>query len=80
MTSKPDKARPRLLLSVEEVAEMLDVPVRTLYKWRQTGRGPASVLLPNRRIKYRAREVEEWLENLPTNIEQLPDWYRDRFL
>jgi hypothetical protein len=59
---------------------MLDAPVLTLYKWRKTRHGPASVLLPNRRIKYRAKDIEDWLESLPTNIDLLPDWYRDRFL
>ncbi len=70
----------RLLLSIDEVAEMLDVPKTTLYSWRATGKGPRSVLLPNRRVKYRLKDVEEWLANLPTNVDELPEWYRERFL
>jgi predicted DNA-binding transcriptional regulator AlpA len=70
----------RLLLSIDEVAEMLDVPKATLYSWRQTGRGPVSILLPNRRIKYKVKDVEEWLASLPTNVDELPEWYRERFL
>jgi excisionase family DNA binding protein len=54
----------RLLLSIDEVAELLDVPKPTLYRWRLTGKGPRSVLLPNRRVKYRVRDVEEWLASL----------------
>ncbi len=54
----------RLLLSIDEVAEMLDVPKATLYSWRLTGKGPRSVLLPNRRVKYRLRDIESWLQGL----------------
>lgn len=54
----------KLLLSIDEVAELLDVPKPTLYRWRLTGKGPRSVVLPNRRVKYRVRDVEEWLNTL----------------
>lgn len=54
----------RLLLSIDEVAEMLDVPKATLYSWRLTGTGPRSVQLPNRRVKYRVKDVEDWLTSL----------------
>ena len=57
----------RLLLSIDEVAELLDVPKPTLYRWRLTGKGPRSVVLPNRRVKYRVRALEEWLEALEDN-------------
>jgi len=30
------------LVSIEELAEYLDVPVRTLYDWRLAGRGPCA--------------------------------------
>lgn len=70
----------RLLLGIEEVAEMLDVPKATLYRWRQLGRGPISVQLPNRRVKYRVKDVEEWLASLPTNVDELPEWCRERLL
>jgi predicted DNA-binding transcriptional regulator AlpA len=56
----------RLLLSIDEVAEMLDVPKTTLYSWRATGKGPRSVLLPNRRVKYRPRDIDSWLQGLET--------------
>lgn len=54
----------KLLLSIDEVAELLDVPKPTLYRWRLTGKGPRSVVLPNRRVKYRVRDLEEWLDSL----------------
>jgi predicted DNA-binding transcriptional regulator AlpA len=70
----------RLLLRIEEVAEMLESPKTTLYSWLATGKGPRSVLLPNRRVKYRVKELEVWLASLPTNVDELPDWYTERQL
>jgi predicted DNA-binding transcriptional regulator AlpA len=57
-------AQKNLLLGIDEVAELLDVPKPTLYRWRLTGKGPRSVVLPNRRVKYRVRDLEEWLDSL----------------
>lgn len=57
-------AQQKLLLGIDEVAELLDVPKPTLYRWRLTGKGPRSVVLPNRRVKYRVRDLEEWLDSL----------------
>ena len=57
----------RLLLGTTEVAELLGVPIKTLYSWRLSGRGPKSVLLPNRTLKYRMSDIEEWLEALEEN-------------
>lgn len=34
----------RLLLSIDEVSELLDVPKPTLYRSRLTGKGPPSVV------------------------------------
>jgi hypothetical protein len=48
------------LLSIEELSEHLDVPVRTLYAWRLTGRGPCAVHV-GRQIRNFARDVQEWL-------------------
>ena len=31
------------LIGIEELAEYLGVPIKTLYKWRQEGTGPCSV-------------------------------------
>ncbi|MBC9956085.1 AlpA family transcriptional regulator [Yimella sp. cx-51] len=39
------------LVGIEELAEYLDVPIKTLYKWRQEGTGPASVRV-GRHVRY----------------------------
>lgn len=55
------------LLTVQQLAEYLDIPVQTLYQWRTKGYGP-----PGRRIgkhvRYRETDVERWLEQLSIEV------------
>jgi excisionase family DNA binding protein len=51
----------RRLLSVDEVAEVLGVPVRTLYQWRHKGVGPVGLRV-GRHLRYRAADVSEWID------------------
>jgi excisionase family DNA binding protein len=51
----------RRLLSVDEVAEVLGVPVGTLYQWRHKGVGPLGLRV-GRHLRYRAADVSEWIE------------------
>jgi excisionase family DNA binding protein len=53
----------RELLTVPEVAEMLAVPVGTLYAWRHKGTGPRALKV-GRHLRYRAADVGEWLDSL----------------
>ncbi len=48
------------LLSVEEVAEFLGVPVNTLYQWRHKGTGPTAFRV-GRFLRYDPVDVREWL-------------------
>jgi len=48
------------LMSVTEVAEMLGIPVATLYGWRSRGEGPPGYRI-GRHIRYRRAAVESWL-------------------
>jgi excisionase family DNA binding protein len=52
----------RQLLSAEEVAEYLGVPVSTLYKWRHFGRGPKAFRV-GRHLRYDAEELQRWLDS-----------------
>lgn len=54
--------KPRLW-TVEDVAEYLSVPVRTLYDWRGRGYGPASKKV-GRYLRYDPTEVVRWFETL----------------
>ena len=49
------------LLWVDKVAEVLGVPVKTLYQWRYKGTGPVGVKV-GRHLRYRAADVEVWVE------------------
>lgn len=48
------------LIGIEELAEYLGVPIKTLYKWRQQGTGPCSVRV-GRHIRYFVGDVRDWL-------------------
>jgi excisionase family DNA binding protein len=48
------------LMSIEELSEYLNVPVRTLYDWRLAGKGPCAVHI-GRQIRYFITDVHEWL-------------------
>jgi excisionase family DNA binding protein len=49
------------LAAAEEVAQFLQVPVRTLYEWNYKGTGPR-VLKVGRHLRYRWSDVEKWLD------------------
>ncbi|QIK64108.1 helix-turn-helix domain-containing protein [Leucobacter viscericola] len=53
------------IMSPGQLAEVLDVSVRTLERWRVDGEGPAfqHPKLPNRFYRYFRRDVIAWLEN-----------------
>lgn len=50
------------IMSVEEVAMLLDVTSHTLAIWRTENKGPAYARL-GRSIFYRRSDVEEWIAN-----------------
>jgi predicted DNA-binding transcriptional regulator AlpA len=50
------------LLTGAEVAERLNMPQATLRYWRHVGEGPRSFRLGPRRVMYRERDVEQWLD------------------
>lgn len=56
-----NEPRLRRLLWAAEVAEILGVPVKTLYQWRYKGIGPVGVRV-GRHLRYRAADVEAWVE------------------
>lgn len=56
------------LIGIEELAEYLDLPVKTLYKWRQEGVGPASVRV-GRHVRYFVSDVQDWLLDQRTSTQ-----------
>jgi excisionase family DNA binding protein len=49
------------LMTPGEVARFLGLPLRTIYRWRSRGDGPRGYRV-GRHVRYRARDVEHWLE------------------
>jgi excisionase family DNA binding protein len=49
------------LLSTDEVARLLVVPVTTLYTWRYKGTGPRAFKV-GKHLRYRLGDVLSWLE------------------
>lgn len=49
------------LITPEQLAEYLAVPLPTIYQWSHHGRGPV-VLKVGRHLRYRPSDVEAWLE------------------
>jgi excisionase family DNA binding protein len=49
------------LLTVRELAELLQVPEKTIYSWRYRGEGPRGVMV-GRHLRYRQQDVVAWLE------------------
>ncbi len=50
------------LLTVEELADYLGVPIATLYQWRHRGEGPPGFRV-GRYIRYRPTDVEQWIRD-----------------
>lgn len=49
------------LMTLAELADMLGVPVNTVYQWRARGEGPPGYRI-GRHVRYRRTAVETWLE------------------
>lgn len=49
------------LLTVDEVAEWLQVAVRTIYAWRVRGVGPPAIRVGGQ-LRFRRSDIERWLE------------------
>ena len=56
------------LLTVEDLAEYLGVPVATLYAWRYHRQGPPGFRV-GRHIRYRWTDIEAWIsDRLKTDV------------
>jgi len=53
------------LLTVSEVLAVLgDVSRRTFYRWRETGKAPDAVRLPNGELRIWRSDLNSWLDRL----------------
>lgn len=49
------------MLTAQEVADALGVPLATLYSWRSTGKGPRGFRV-GKHLRFKASDVDAWLE------------------
>jgi excisionase family DNA binding protein len=62
MTREPQKRAPiERLLTVQELGEMLGIPVKTVYRWRHRGEGPPPIRV-GRFLRYDPADVSRWLD------------------
>jgi excisionase family DNA binding protein len=50
------------LFTTEELAEFLGLSPRTLKDWRNQGKGPKSVRIGHKTIRYRKEDVDSWIK------------------
>jgi excisionase family DNA binding protein len=50
------------LLSAQEVAEYLNVPISTLYSWRYHGNGPPGLRV-GKHLRYRRADIQAWVQD-----------------
>jgi excisionase family DNA binding protein len=56
-----DPSRRDKLLTIEEVAELVRMPVATLRYWRHLGTGPHGFVI-GRRLRFWRQDVLDWLD------------------
>ncbi|MBZ3904545.1 MULTISPECIES: helix-turn-helix transcriptional regulator [Streptomyces] len=56
-------ARPGAKLTVDDVCDELGIARSTFYDWRQKGRGPRCIRLPNGSLRIRRSDFENWLSD-----------------
>lgn len=59
-TTTPTLSGLEPLLSIDELSEYLHVPVKTLYDWRISGKGPRAIHV-GRQLRFFVSDVHEWL-------------------
>ena len=60
MVSKRDE----LLTVAQVLAELGKVSPRTFYRWREIGKAPAAVRLPNGELRIWRSDLDAWLDRL----------------
>ncbi|MDF5759127.1 helix-turn-helix domain-containing protein [Spongiactinospora sp. TRM90649] len=57
----PTVARLRAMLTVPELCAELQISRSTFYDWRQKGRAPKCIKLPNGDLRIRRTDFDRWL-------------------
>lgn len=57
------------LLTVNDLAEYLGVPVATIYTWRYRRQGPPGFRV-GKHLRYRWTDIEEWIEQQLQDVDR----------
>lgn len=49
-------------LTVKQLAQLLQVPVSTIYRWRHLGEGPRGIRVSGRHVRYRRSDIDQFLD------------------
>ncbi len=60
----------RPLMTVEDVATYLAVPIASVYAWNYRGTGPRRMRV-GKHVRYRQADVDAWLEQ---QAQEAPQW------
>jgi predicted DNA-binding transcriptional regulator AlpA len=52
----------RVLLTLAQVLEELQIPESTWYAWQAQGKGPRQVKLPNKQVRVDRADLNRWLD------------------
>ncbi|MEN8893079.1 MAG: helix-turn-helix domain-containing protein [Planktotalea arctica] len=63
MSTQAPTADPNNLMDEREAASMLCYSVRALQNWRHRGGGPKFIRVSARSIRYRRRDLLEWIDS-----------------
>jgi excisionase family DNA binding protein len=55
------------LLTVNELAQYLDIPVATVYAWRHRREGPPGFRV-GKYVRYRWNDIQEWIQAQLENV------------
>ncbi|MFI6979945.1 helix-turn-helix transcriptional regulator [Embleya sp. NPDC050154] len=61
-TTAPRPPKPTDKLTLDEVCDELRVARSTFYDWRQKGRAPRCIKLPNGDLRVRRQVLDDWLD------------------
>ena len=59
-----------VLMTSAQVAEYLQMSLRTVEDWRLKSKGPKFIRLSQHRIRYRRSDVDAWLDNLQASSKE----------
>ena len=59
---KVQEVKPGQLLSSQELADFLKVPINTIHRWRSNGNAPKAVRV-GRHLRFAVSDVLQWMED-----------------